>query len=139
MKHRFFHNCILAAAACTLAALLVWFYPQNTLSVLTARSGGAGHSELSISFDGQQRSCSVHSGQELFSALGNRSCIPLPGLRISPAEGDICLYYGGMCAVLTPGGTYLRAIDGASAGYLVLDGGRELYQEARDLLRAEAL
>lgn len=134
MTRRMIPTLTIAAALLVLAGLLVWFFPQNTLSVLTSRRGGETFRALTISADGQYQSCSASSVGELVAVLSDSSCVPLPGLRAKPSSGDICLFYDGMCAVVSPNGAYLYQTGRGRASYIVMGGGPELYLRVRGFI-----
>lgn len=136
MKHRALIPPSLAImAAIALCALLVCFYPQDTLSVLSGGRSGADPHALTVSADGQVLDCSNDAA--LLSALADSPCVRLPGLPSTPDDGEIRLYYGDMCAVISPRGGVLRS-SGRGGTYLILGAGPDLYQRVRNLVTLRA-
>ena len=125
----------LAAAAAAVMLVLGWLFPGSALKVMGASGRQTGFRALEVGSDGQYYSRYLAGERDIIQELERRLCVRVPwssGMDGLTA-GDICFFSGGICAVVTPQGTYLYS-SRDSAGYAVLGAGAAFYQEVSGAL-----
>lgn len=128
----------LAASLLVVCTLCFTFTPRNLLDVLQyPREDPEGFGVLEVGADGRYIRGGVRSEGELIRLLSGSTCVRVLHEAPMPGPGEVCLFYGDMCAVIGPDRAVVYTAGSASNCYAVTHTDPELYPQVRGLLDLE--
>lgn len=129
----------LAALFLSVCLLAFCFGPRSVLDVLCYPQGDDSFGVLGVGADGRYITGGVRSEGDLIALLSDSACVRVLQEAPKPSPGEVCLFYGDMCAVIGPDRALIYTAGSAATRYAVVHTDPDLYPQVRRLLDLEGI